>query len=53
MSKYRPWITVTEGPSGDGSDSIVRDGETGQKIVVDNQADLVAEAIEDLRRDRG
>ncbi len=53
MSKFRPWITVTEGPSGDGSDSIIRDEETGQKIVVDNQADLVAEAIEDLGRGRG
>lgn len=49
MSKYRPWITVSDGPAGDGSDSIVRDEETGRKIVVDNQADLVAEAIEDLK----
>ena len=50
MSKYRPWITVSDGPAEDGSDSIVRDEESGRKIVVDNQADLVAEAIEDLSK---
>ena len=45
---HKQAITVTDW-TGDGSESLVSDPETGARIVVDNQADLVAEAIQDLK----
>lgn len=45
---YTPWITVTDAGAQDGSQSRVTDLATGNSIVVDNQADTVAQAIKDL-----
>jgi hypothetical protein len=48
---YTPWIVVTDAGAQDGSQSLVTDLATGNSIVVDNQADQVANAYSLLSQD--
>jgi hypothetical protein len=50
MSK-RAWITVSDAGAKDGTQVKVTDLETQKSLVVENQADTVADAIRTLNRE--